>query len=66
MYFHLHAPKQIDAKFINMKIYIRTIHYCQFFVFKIADIRLDVLHINSKTNEINKKNYHKIPMNAYC
>lgn len=69
MYFLLHASKQIDAKFIYMKIYIQYI-YCQLFVFKIANTRLDVLHINlmkvKKINEINKNIYLKIPMNAYC
>lgn len=40
------CTKQIDAKFIYMKIYIQYI-YCKLFVFKIADIRLKVLHKNS-------------------
>lgn len=52
-----------------MKIYIQYI-YCKLFVFKIADIRLKVLHKNSmnvkKKNEINKNIYLKITMNAYC
>lgn len=63
------CTKQIDAKFIYMKIYIQYI-YCKLFVFKIADIRLKVLHKNSmnvkKKNEINKNIYLKITMNAYC
>lgn len=52
-----------------MKIYIQYI-YCQLFVFKIADTRLDVLHINlmkvKKNKWVYKNTYLKIPMNAYC
>lgn len=45
MYFRLHAQKQVDAKFIYMQIYIPFI-YCRSFVFKIADICLEVLDTN--------------------
>lgn len=64
-FIYMHQNRLMQNLLIWKFTYVQYI-YCQLFVFKIADIRLDVLHINSKTNEINKNIYHKIPMNAYC